>query len=530
MYKLLVVDDEKIVCQGISQSINWHDYNIEIVGTATDGKKALDLVKITMPDIVLTDIRMPEYDGIWLCEHLNNYYPNIKKIVLSAYKDFEYAKSAISSNVHDYLLKPIDVDALINSIMSVSNLISKSEKESIIQNQSKRILTKNSILIQTQLLKELVISTSQDCSRVLCDLEGLGYTLNKKFFGFIMIEVLPKNIDLPKMTLCDKDDFNLRTSRKLQFHLTQEFLCVVSIWSNFNFLVLLNSETTISSKEELTKLYTNIQSDDLKIRVWSSPFSDSKRQFGKSFQALEHLIDNTKSIYHENIFLHTPINGEQYTKSNKIPYNTLIENQLVDTIRMNNLAKIKIILNDLFHQFIFNYTPVETVKGIALHIIEVTRINTIYNKSDFIDSLAINYASLIETLYTINDIYNWLLEEIYHIIQKNNKKIYSQEIMNCISYIHQNYSEDITLEAAARHVNLSKTYLSSLFRKETGAYFTNYINDLRIEKAKDMLLNTKTINVALNVGFNDYKYFSKVFKKKTGYSPREWKKMINNTK
>ena len=108
MTKLLIVDDEKYVLERLKTSISWEDLGVLIVGTASNGYDAIEIVKEKMPDIILSDVRMPEMDGLQLAEYTKKYFPSIKVILISAYNDFAYAKKGIECGVKGYLLKPID--------------------------------------------------------------------------------------------------------------------------------------------------------------------------------------------------------------------------------------------------------------------------------------------------------------------------------------------------------------------------------------------------------------------------------------
>ena len=110
MYKLMIVDDEQSIRRGIANGIPWNEWGFEVTAQASNGVEALEMIKQSKPDVVLSDIRMPEMDGVELMKRLNSEYPEIKIIILSGYSDFEYLNTAIKNNITEYLLKPTDID------------------------------------------------------------------------------------------------------------------------------------------------------------------------------------------------------------------------------------------------------------------------------------------------------------------------------------------------------------------------------------------------------------------------------------
>ena len=131
-YKILIVDDEPIICQGLSQTIPWENYDIEVVGAVYNGKEAINQISIHPEiDIVITDIRMPNVDGLELSAFIKTNFPNIRVIIISGYDDFEYAKRAIKLGVKDYLLKPVDIDELVDNVKKITTEIEKERRQQV---------------------------------------------------------------------------------------------------------------------------------------------------------------------------------------------------------------------------------------------------------------------------------------------------------------------------------------------------------------------------------------------------------------
>ena len=143
---LLIVDDEPIITQGLRYTIPWDTYGIKVVGEAEDGKEALEILRKQQVDIVLTDVRMPVMDGIELARTINEQMPRTRVIVISGYDEFEYAREAMRFGVKDYLLKPVDIDELLERVNSL-------KREIIAEKESNRNL-ENTVLQEVKLENE----------------------------------------------------------------------------------------------------------------------------------------------------------------------------------------------------------------------------------------------------------------------------------------------------------------------------------------------------------------------------------------
>ena len=129
MYKLLIVDDEKSIRSGIANGIPWEDWGFTVTATVSDGLEALELIAADKPDVVLSDIRMPNMDGVELMQYLNSNYPEIKIIILSGYSDFDYLNYSIKNNVTEYLLKPTDIDEFETLFKKMKNTLDNERKK-----------------------------------------------------------------------------------------------------------------------------------------------------------------------------------------------------------------------------------------------------------------------------------------------------------------------------------------------------------------------------------------------------------------
>ncbi|MCD6322352.1 MAG: response regulator [Clostridiales bacterium] len=156
MIDILIVDDEKKIREGISHNIDWGAHDLNICGTASSGLEALDIIDLFMPGIVITDISMEDMDGLELLEIINQTYPTVKVILISGYKEFEYARKAVALNAFSYLTKPINSKLLLNKVIEAKNEIEKRISEVKINDVIRKKLRENILVVRDSFFTTLI--------------------------------------------------------------------------------------------------------------------------------------------------------------------------------------------------------------------------------------------------------------------------------------------------------------------------------------------------------------------------------------
>lgn len=394
----MIIDDDIIIRRGLSQTIPWEEYGICIAGVAGDGRTALQMMEKVVPDIVIADIRMPQIDGLEFAKLIRLKYPDTKVILLTAYKDFEYAKTAIRLNVYDYLLKPVDNQALLEVVNRAA--LDKAEQQKINQ----RLEASKPLLLQ-------------------------------KFFLDLIEERYSPDELHTKMELLEIEK------------LIAPLLAVVIRLGDYDQASQTRKEIPRKNIMETITNFTKI---------------------GK------HLVIESG---HDEIVLICAADGS-------------IEEQLVsDTDRL--VAMIRQTIEERFN--------IKVNIGIGKPCESMLQIGRSYAEA-------------------------CSMMEISHILGENiNKTLIQQAIDYIITHFDKS---DLSLQEVAREIHLSPTYLSSIFKKEQGINFSDFILTLRMKKAKELLLSGafKVYEVAELVGYNNVHYFSACFKKYTGISPTDFKR------
>lgn len=525
--QVIIADDEYLICELIRKMILWDELQVEFAGYAHNGQELLEKIKQIHPDIVITDISMPIMDGIELIRQTRLLNIPCRFIIISGYKQFEYAHNALKYSVDDYILKPINEAELNQSIKNIIDEIST-------QN-----LTENLTTIQTE-----QPGKSFFLKRIIWEIQdtpmSIGQVISEYNINFIegIFRVIKIKIDFINKANDDLDNIE-SLNNKLIYMFQEEFggFCnqILSYMDNSSIYLGVNYEKSLAASFErhLNNFYQNTHNmldlfAFLKITIGvGNPYTDITK-FAQSFK------DAVDATYYRIIYGCGQI--IYYEKISPLPYLSKEEKNIYTqnfkrSIEAINLAEFTNLINQLFFRpkHLFPLLDViDIVKDISQMLANT---DLSLNKEDLsIDYLSgqIDYA--IENALTLDTLKEAVVDPVSHIFNNILTASQSQSakpIRIVLKYIEEHYQDQISLEDMAELVSLNPAYLSNIFKKETGENFVYYLNSFRIEKAKEMLKNTQlTINeVAYAVGFMDGRYFSKSFKKHVGITPKDYRRI-----
>lgn len=506
MYKILIVDDKFLIRKGIIKKIKWEELGVELVGEAEDGNEALKIIETKSPDIVITDMRMPESDGITLLNKIQQKSPWIKTIVISAYDDFEYARQAIKSGSIDYILKPIDSDELNSSIKKACGIIDKNRNTQETQNNDSKV--KDYIY---KLINGMTMNTTKGldffgCVDVINDFCCVAVLRNNNIgnytdssaaklegsYGFKKIYSLgdeKENIivffDKPTQNI---DFIQTKIERTVENYVLKDLGECKGKIIGVGKVVTCISELVASYKEAKKALCYSIIDPDSKIFRYSE--SKDKVQ----------IIIPIEEYEKELIINLTCGNVEKVKKILDIEWNKILSIQNIDmdsiTIHMLNLCHILLKVNTRISD-------------------DIQKIINNFNNIDYL----LSYRSINEINFELYKLYELTARK--YIRESGGKQSVALSVKE---FININYHNDIKLDEIAKLFHVSASYLSRVFKKEIGLNINEYITELRIEKAKQILRRGDvSINkLACMIGFSNHMYFHRVFKKLTGETPKEY--------
>lgn len=520
MYRVMIVDDEPLIRKGLRETINWEVLDSEIVGEAQNGKEALSLIHKLHPQILVTDVKMPHMDGVELIRRIRAENLNIKIIILSGYNDYELLKKSIQYNVDNYLLKPIDNDELYLSIQMATKKIDEESEKQYHYRQGMEAL-KTNVLIK---LLEGTIREAEYIEKA----EFLNITFDEVCFAAGIIQVQVGN----KALIKDDKKLNRYAVMNTVKELLGESHYVlwwnedqISLVLNFKDKKELDDNVMIILKDCIKKVEQYLQ---IEIKIGIGGIVESPLALHHSFESAKNNIAYG-SILNESSFIQLPLcqSLEDLTMlSDDFSY------LMFDSLFMNEESIGN--RNDCIEKF-FNI-----IVGIPHITIEQIRKLVFERSSKLCDILLqqVGESSFNGMSYKrYNDLLNckhlsefkkWfyaLVDDIDKFTCDQKQKKYKPA--DCaIKLIKLHFTEDISIKWIASKLYMNPSYLGQIFKKEIGVSFTEYVNRLRIEKAKELLLQShlKIFEITQEVGFSDAHYFLKIFKKYTGSSPSDYRK------
>lgn len=523
MYQIFVVEDELLIRQSIRNVIEKMPGPYALCGEASDGEMALAMMQDLMPDILLTDIRMPFLDGFGLIKNAKAMMPWLKIVIISGFGDFESAQKAISLGVDQYLLKPVRQADLVRVIENMAGQIEKDKTartsslpEGMNEEDMQRLLRQNFMRrllydeIETDMLLDQMQKLRLDIMRThylvaVCSFDSpkvehraLESTVRKALDETQMLMYYFNNAD--RMTLLaydnDAETLNERVYRFINIlrHELQDVCPVITTVISNDVQRIGEISDAYKTANGLMKTISGIAagqvinvSDTAQV---SANMIQQNSPFGEEFrQKLQHTgPDEADSLV--DTVLQSP-EGEQFN-SRLMRYNALI-------------ALINITV-----QMISHANPDTDEKDIAAELCSQYDILTAAgSKADFVRTAKL----LVQRAINVKQVSSG--EVKYHYV-----------INQAEQYVKENFCDpNISLISVASHVCMSSAYFSTVFSQATGRSFISYLTAMRIEKAKDLLTNTnmKLADIALEIGYNEPNYFSHVFKKTVGMTPKEFR-------
>lgn len=511
MYKILIVDDEKIVVDSIKFILeNNLKENIEIT-TSLSGREALENLLFYQYHIAFIDIKMPDLDGLELIEEYrklrNSEFPLF--IIVSAYDKFEFAKKAIKEKAFSYILKPYSIDDILSTvklaISQVNQILAKTREN--IEKNTQLIVMRN--LLENSFLPTLIFKNALD----MVDINQYEkiFDINLKS-GFLCV-----------VTLKDKSDFilnfreleNVRKDMKISF----EQKALISIGMGEYLICFFPAK----DQKEVNLLKEKIQ-EILKQK----PYWDDIKIAFSDFYYLEEGYENAFWEAYYNILDIDATNDKEENEHSLL----LIENLEAKLIHsINNPTQVPLIENYInqLHKYYLEVFGENNFKFKMIKLIIMLLLETeATNKEESFDIEKIIIEILNGDSSRILEIAKRAIFALFGKAKINHEQIISNDSINkAINFINQNYNQEISLSQISATFNFNPYYFSKLFKKYTGVSYKTYLTELRIQKACELLKNSsKSIKeIAFMVGFSDPNYFIKAFKKFVGVTPSVYRSM-----
>lgn len=538
MIKVFLAENELSVRDVVKETIDRENEEYEFVGEAADGEEAYKKILKEKPDILITDIELPVKDGFELCRLVKPSLPGMKIIILSEDERFETVRRAIGLGVSDYLKKPFSPKNLLVSLHRVTKKILSERKEKKSQSGHEKARSEEESLRKIGFLNDMLyslITKDEADSRA----RELGLTFGKGSYHFLIFRIRKHLEEYNNESRSDEigDRIRFCTESIFQDGVTY-FRNGVDSW-----ILLLRADTDekcmekiLTLKSSLEKMMSKYPDTDFFGGVGSGTdtidglreaFESAEKAFSRRFieDPCQIIIEETAREIQDKTFSTDNLDKLEYSR-------VLIERFLVKGT-MDDLES--------FLDFYFQEIPEDNFQSFLMRqylAVDVfVAINTFYKKNG-IERKAEHYVDIfaerIRNVHTAQDMRKVLHKILSDTLARRDEmrgSKYAHAIDWAERYVNLHYmSEDISLNSVADYVNMNPSYFSSVFRKEKGITFVEYLTRVRLERAKELLLcsSLKISEIAYKVGYNDPQYFSHLFKKYNQCSPKDYRQ--NNRK
>ncbi len=528
MYSVFAVDDEPIVLEGIRSKIDWEGSGFTFVGEATDGEIALSMLHELKPDILITDIKMPFMDGLQLAEAIKRTQPWIKIIILSGHDEFDYAKKAISIGIEDYLLKPFTPEELLNSLNKTATQIDKERKQLSDISRLREELKSNEALIKKEFLNNLVHG-SVETNTIMQKCNELGINLISRYYKVLIsrIESRSGNNQTQQEACSLLNSYSTAINEAVSFfHHSNLLVCIFKGSTQAEL-----DDNTFRAAETISHIAT--KNDDCIVFTAIGKTVEHLSQLEISYEDAKRILQANSTSKENRI-----ISSDDLTdsKSGETSADVLLDlnegDPLVDKLKYAAKGDIQRIIEesmelikknpDQFSVFA-SYLLVDLIFAVSKLVEKlggnIKELNPEILQRKFIDEAVSDEKRFIKTL---EQVLSFALD--YRDSKVTGK--YADVILKAKKFIEENYADqNTTLTSVAEEVALSPNHFSTIFSQECKTTFIEYLTNVRLENAKRLMRETdmKGYDIAYECGFSDPHYFSYIFKKNTGLSPREYK-------
>ena len=525
-YKVILVDDEVEVIDVMKKKIRWNDLGFDVVGSATNGVKALELVEKLQPDVVLTDIKMPYMDGLELARKLNQDYPNIYIMLCTGFDEFEYAKEAVHLEIKEYMLKPINASELSTGLTKLKDTLDREREEKLnvrkLEDYFKEVLP----ALRSNLFVSLIEGriSEQEYQRFLS-----AYRVEMQGPLYCCVIFHTSSTHVPDGV--DPVLLSMSVEREIKERLATEWKCQELIYlGNTLLIVELEMEEKIAELTDACDRFCRWA-----YRIMGAVVTAGVGTTCESLYDISTSYEGAREAVSYRVLYGTKraINiGEIVPKESKIQtqQEEARMHELFRAIHVGDEEEIEKAARKEIEKLHKNAKTIGQYNLATMEIVSGYFKFCSNNSLDF-NEMSGNVPNLYQKVSQMDEsaLTSWIIGMSLKISEqlKNARNSTSRRLVTeAQNIVRERYMEsEITLDDVCSALGVSNSYFSSIFKKEMGKSFISYLTDYRMDIAAEMILNTteKSYTIAEKVGYLDANYFSYVFKKKFGMSPSKYR-------
>lgn len=526
MYQLVIVDDEYTIRDGMCNYIDWESMGFTVAADFEDGKETIEYLKEHPVDVVLTDIEMAEVSGLELAKYIKESQLPCRVIILSGYREFEYARKAIEYDVEHYILKPIRMDELQSVFANVKEKLDESrrmrEQRMGKEKEFQEILPE----LQEQFWVSILVGGLRGRDSILRKKELLSLDFSMDAPCAIVNVTLEMSPDTNELYYQQRDNrYNLMNNI---FGVHNEGLSYYPVYLSADILkviVTARRECTVEAFDE--KLLAQLARKKEAIQTLLTLNMEATVE--ARFSTITDLAENKYSLQ-----MHAQESGRSRTGNTRSirlvqeDYDRLRQKYrlLMEMISDGDFEGLEELVENLIYEF--RSFPLEQVKQFMVDMFSMLTSRMMKMGGSFWQDVKeiMDYQRVMEAKdkKRMKEVCLELLKQVIAVMENRQSEVSRNIIDRAAEYMRQNFAGSISLESLADQYYLNPTYFSRMFRQHMGVTFTDYLIELRMERAKELLRQGryKVYEVSSRVGYTSDKYFCRVFKQYTGQSPTEY--------
>lgn len=521
MYRVMIVDDEQLIRITLKNMLDWKELDCAILALAKDGLEAWQIFEEATPEIVITDLKMPKLDGIELIHRIKQRNPDTQVIALSNHSDFELVKEAMKAGASDYLLKVTLEEEELQSVI-------EQVKEKCVIHKSSATKRYEPIIDRLQhylILKKNDHEVSGDEVNKLLESPLFDPYRNSYQLAYFRVD----NIELYHQAHREAHDVIRHNLSDLIMETIPNFMKYDIVFiSNHSGILLFQSKEKLRILNICNTMMRNIaQYMNLQLSI---TLSDTSHDLHEILAVYGQLLERHEMRFYvgEGIL----IQAEEVTTFNRLKMEHVnFHIRMLDAVNARDFAYLKEVHHESMMYMKENFIRPSDVLDYEIFILnniegnELSKgLKTSFNFQDFVTML-----HQCETIDKLDQLLQVAFKQISEWLMDDQSNRYGKDITEVINYVEQNYTQKITLKMLAQEFNINESYLSRMFKSQTGKNLIYYVNEKKMRKARELLSNPKTMvkQAAYAVGYDDQFYFNKLFKRFFHESPTEFRKRLS---
>ena len=533
MLRVFLAEDETIIRETLRDTMPWAQCGYTFVGEAGDGEMALPLIQQAKPDGLITDIRMPFMDGLALSKLVLQEFPQMKVIILSGYDDFEYAQTAIGLGVERYLLKPITKSTLMTVLQEVREKIQGERAQQNYLAQFRQEAQDYEQYARRRFL-ERIVAGQLSVQEIYEQAEKLDLDLRAQVYDLALVSAVPESSNTETYS---EQGARIRDEMVSYFLKHPEY--ILFRWNLTSYAVLLlgrqeNMEAIVSrcvnkvrqlylTFEPELNWYVAVGTPTRRLSALPGCFEEVSRLW-----AYRHILPEQHILSTETVKTFTGT-GSDHDLSG-LDMNKVSPAMLTGVLQNASAQEIPSFVDEYIHSL------EEALESGPF--CQYLMLSARFTATQFVEGLGVEQREYLSGLgclgmvgqqISVEDLKRYLSDILLQAIKLRDRVTgsqYSGQLKQAVRYIDEHYRcEDISLNRVAKEVDLSPNYLSAVFSQEMGTTFVEYLTARRMEKARELLRHSdlRSGEIAAAVGYKDSHYFSFLFKKTQGCTPRDYR-------